>query len=148
MSHLSSYSVKEIVLTSQSFQLLAKLIVQALRAHGYNVSISQSNEVEDYYGRTSEADIVIQGSGDVVLERGIGLRLKEGKPELVADFYGSNLKWLATEFENFCIAADYANAVMQADPTFELSSVEVRGKEAKLQITTSSAFETGGDWWL
>jgi len=148
MSHLSSYTVKEIVLTSQSFQLLARLIVQALRAHGYNVSISQSNEVEDYYGRTSEADIVIQGSGDVVLERGIGLRLKEGKPELVADFYGSNLKWLTAEFENFCIAADYANAVMQADPTFELSSVEVRGKEAKLQITTSSPFETGGDWWL
>jgi len=147
MSHLSSYSVKEIVLTSQSFQLLAKLIVQALRAHGYNVSISQSNEVEDYYGRTSEADIVIQGSGDVVLERGIGLRLKEGKPELVADFYGSNLKWLTAEFENFCIAADYANAVIAADPTFELSSIEVRGKESKLQVA-SSGFEAGGDWWI
>jgi len=148
MSHLSSYSVKEIVLTSQSFQLLAKLIVQALQVHGYNVMMSQNDEVRDYYGNATEADIVIHGSEDIVLQRGIGLRLKEGKPELVADFYGSNLRWLADEFKNFCVAADYANAVMAADPTFEISSVEVRGKEAKLQVARASSFETGGDWWI
>ena len=51
---------------------------------------------------------------------------------------------LATVFllsSNFCLAADFASAVMQADPSFQVAAVEVRGEE----VVVASA--GGGAWW-
>jgi len=140
MSHISVYRVKAVALTPERLRLLANILARALQAHGHTVEVVEGGEVEDFYGNRQRVDIVIRGRGDPVLQRGLGLRLTGSTPELVADFWGSKLGWVKREFQDLAVAVDYAGAVMEADPSFTIDTIEVGGKE--IRLTASSA-----GWW-
>ena len=156
MSHMSVYRVKSVRVSAEVFSKTVEALTSYLKELGFEISVVRENAVvRDYYGNTQAVDVAIVGDGDPLLERGLGLNLRNGKIEIVGDFYMSKLASVDEVVKELASALTYAEEIQSTNPEFIIESVEVNGTEVRLGVgvgagTTSDGeeIEVGGDYWL
>ena len=144
MSHLSVYKVKEVHITQEALQLAVNIVAAYLKSLGYkNITIKTNTKVYAAGISSQKVDYAIFGTGDPVLERGIGFGLKsDGTPYVIADFWRSKLEHIAKTFSDIALASDYATATVNADPDFEVVSAEIGDKTVNIMEA-----QVGGATW-